>query len=100
MNLRKKLGCALSIIGISLPGSAMADLHLYGFSDFNSANGLNITTSSGDFFVPITDSGWWTNSFGHDASKKITLLARALIARRLIILITFSLLTLLISTAP
>ena len=70
MNLRKKLGCALSIIGISLPGFAMADLYVYGFSGFNSSNGLNITTSSGDFFVPISDSGWWTNSFGHDASNK------------------------------
>ncbi len=70
MNLRKKLGCALSIIGISLPGFAMADLYVYGFSDFNSSNGLNITTSSGDFFVPISDSGWWDGLFFHDDTNK------------------------------
>ena len=70
MNLRKKLGCALSVIGISLPGSAMADLFVYGFSDFNSSNGLNITTSGGDLFVPISDSGWWDGLFFHDNSNK------------------------------
>ncbi len=48
----------------------IADLFVFGVSDFNSSNGLNITTSSGDFFVPITDSGWWSSSFGHNASNK------------------------------
>lgn len=65
MNLRKKLSCALPIIGISLSGSAMADLYVYGFSNFDSANGLNITTSSGVFFVPTSDSGWWDGNFSH-----------------------------------
>lgn len=71
MNLRKKLSCALSIIGISLSGSAMADLYVFGYSDthVNSSNGLNITTNSGDFFVPISDSGWWNSLVGHDASN-------------------------------
>ncbi|MBP6366262.1 MAG: PEP-CTERM sorting domain-containing protein [Nitrosomonas sp.] len=66
MNLKTKLGYAVSIIGISLSGSAMADLYVYGFSDFNSSNGLNITTSSGDFFVPTSNSGWWNSDFYHD----------------------------------
>lgn len=70
MNLKTKLGYVVSIIGISLSGSAMADLYVYGFSDFNSSNGLNITTSNGDFFVPTSDSGWWDDSFGHDELNK------------------------------
>ncbi|PXW89665.1 putative secreted protein with PEP-CTERM sorting signal/MYXO-CTERM domain-containing protein [Nitrosomonas sp. Nm84] len=70
MNLKSRLGYAVSIIGISLSGSAVADLYVYGHSSLNSSNSLNITTSSGDFFVPITDSGWWTSDFGHDASNK------------------------------
>lgn len=70
MNLKTKLGYAVSIIGISLSESAMADLFVYGGSDFISSNGLNITTSSGDFFVPISDSGWWTSDFGHDELNK------------------------------
>jgi hypothetical protein len=70
MNLRKKLSCALPIIGISLSGSAMADLYVYGFSHFsNSANGLNITTNNGDFFVPISDSGWRDGNFFHEKSN-------------------------------
>ncbi len=69
MKLRRKLSYALSIIGISLSGSAMADLYVYGFSGFNSANGLNITTSNGDFFVPITDSGWRDGNFFHRDSN-------------------------------
>ncbi|WP_297325151.1 PEP-CTERM sorting domain-containing protein [Nitrosomonas sp.] len=70
MNLKTRLGYAASIIGISLSGSAMADLYVYGFSDFNSSNGLNITTSSGDFFVPTSDSGWWDGNFFHDEFNK------------------------------
>lgn len=72
MNLKTRLGYAASIIGISLSGSAMADLYVYGFSDtnINSSNGLNITTSSGDFFVPISDSGWWNGDFYHDEINK------------------------------
>lgn len=68
MSLRRRLSCALPIIGISLSGSAMADLYVYGFSYFNSANGLNVTTSNGDFFVPISDSGWRDGNFYHDDS--------------------------------
>lgn len=70
MNLKTRLGYAVSIIGISVSGSAMAELYVYGFSHFNSSNGLNITTSNGDFFVPTSDSGWWDGDFFHDASNK------------------------------
>jgi len=70
MNLRKKLSCTLSILGITLSGSAMADLYVFGASDFNSSNGLNITTSSGDFFVPASDSGWWSRDFFHNDNNQ------------------------------
>lgn len=71
MKLKNKLGYALSAIGISMSGSVLADyLYVFGGSDFDGSNGLNIRTNSGDFFVPISDSGWWDNLFFHDNSNK------------------------------
>jgi len=63
MTLKNKLGYVLSVIGISISGSALANLSVFNFSGFNGSNGLNITTNNGDFFVPISDSGWWGDSF-------------------------------------
>ncbi len=43
MNLRRKLSYALSVIGISLSVSVMADLYVHGSRNFTSAaNSLNI----------------------------------------------------------
>ncbi|WP_160827580.1 PEP-CTERM sorting domain-containing protein [Nitrosomonas sp. JL21] len=69
MNLKIKLACALSIIGISFSEFAIADLYIFGNSSFSRDNGLNITTSTGDFFVSNSDSGWWASSAGHDAEN-------------------------------
>lgn len=74
MKLKNKLGYALTAIGISMSASALAGPNVFGFSNdgLNTSNGLDITTNSGDFFVPISDSGWWTSSIHnpHNAQNK------------------------------
>ncbi len=69
--LNNMLSFMLPIIGISMSGSALAEINVFGFSNdgLNTSNGLNITTNKGDFFVPISDSGWWTSS-KHEAQNK------------------------------
>lgn len=70
MTLKNKIKLALIGISATWSISAHADLYVFGFSDFNHSNGLNITTASGDFFVPVSDSGWWSSLTGHDAINK------------------------------
>ncbi|WP_293008664.1 PEP-CTERM sorting domain-containing protein [Nitrosomonas sp.] len=69
--LNNMLSFVLLIIGISMSGSALAEINVFGFSNdgLNTSNGLNITTNSGDFFLPISDSGWWTSS-KHETQNK------------------------------
>lgn len=76
MNLLSKLKYTLTIFGIFLfvPAHAGDDdfVFLFGESNFNTTNGLNITTTSGNYFVPITNSGWWNrgNNIIHKESIK------------------------------
>ena len=66
MKVIKGISCALAMIGASLSGSALADSYIFGNSEFNTSNGINITATSGDFFVPISDSGSWNSkNFTH-----------------------------------
>lgn len=69
MKLKNRLGYALTAIWISMSAPALAGFDVFSFSDFTGSNGLNITTNSGDYFVPIFDSGWWTSSI-HDVQNK------------------------------
>lgn len=69
MNLKSKLNYAFAIVGFSISISAHAELYIFGISYDMGTNFMNITTSSGKYHVPATDSGWWSNVAGHEETS-------------------------------
>lgn len=66
----KKIALAAAVVATLFSGSAFADAYVFGNSNFNSANGLSITTTAGTFFAANTDSGWYDSNFSHNAGNK------------------------------
>lgn len=68
-----KLAISMVLVGAALSSSAHADPFVFGSSGSDggddAGNGLNITTTTGDFFVPTSSSGWWNSAGTHDASN-------------------------------
>lgn len=66
----KKIALASAVVATLFSGSAFANDYVFGNSDFNSANGLSITTTAGTFFAANTDSGWYDSTFFHNSGNK------------------------------
>lgn len=69
-----KLVASIILIGATLSSPAYADRFVFGSSSHdgsndNPGNGLNITTTVGNFFVATSSSGWWDSEGAHDQTN-------------------------------
>lgn len=69
-----KLAISMVLVGAALSSSAYANPVVFGNSgasgDDDPGNGLNITTTAGNFFVATSSSGWWDEEGTHDESNR------------------------------
>lgn len=64
-----KIALSVALIGAALSSSAYADAYVFGSSNANGGNGLNLTTTAGSYFVAASSSGWWRSDGFHSASN-------------------------------
>jgi hypothetical protein len=51
------------LLGLVISAPTYAEGLIFGNSGLNPSNGLSITTSTGNYFVSNSDSGWWNSDF-------------------------------------